>query len=41
MEGVRDLARVVFLPKELVKVDKVICAACQIGKATLKTQEKT
>ena len=34
------LAREIFLPKELVTVDKDICAACQIGKAKIKTPEK-
>ena len=40
METVRDLTRVDFLPKELDKADKAICAAYQIGKAKLKSPEK-
>ena len=39
-DAIRALARQGFLPKSIIKANKVKCAACQAGKAHIKSASK-
>ena len=40
-DRLKDLARAGYLPSKITKAEKVVCAACQIGKAHLKSADKS